>query len=70
MTKIAVSEIAAVYNCAEDAIAFALAPETFPVFWEFMNARGRVKPTYSQADMQEDMRTILTAIESHPRIRQ
>lgn len=64
---IEVSEKAAVYNCAEDVIDFALLPETFPVFWEHMKRLGRIKPDYSATMMQEDMRTILNAIRSHPR---
>jgi hypothetical protein len=64
---ILVSESSAVYNCAEDTIAFCLAPETFPVFWQWMNARGFVKPDYTDAMMQKDMATILAAIKSHPR---
>jgi len=64
---ISVSEMAAVYNCGEDTIAFALAPETFPVFWEWMKAQGRVNPDYTQEGMQADMRTILAAIRRHPR---
>lgn len=65
---IAVSEKAAVYNCAEDVIAFALLPETFPVFWEYMNRLGRIKPDYTESMMRADMRTILDAIRSHPRL--
>jgi hypothetical protein len=65
----AVSETAAVYNCGEDTIAFCLMPETFPVFFSWMQSRGIVKPTYTAEDMNEDMRTILAAIRARPRHR-
>jgi hypothetical protein len=69
MSKVEVSEIAAVYNVGEDTIAFCLEPETLSAFWAWMDQRGKLAPDYTPDLMKQDMQTVLAAIRRRPRVK-
>lgn len=57
----AVPAILAIINCGSDAMEFALQPDTFPVFWEWLKCQPGIASTVTADQTHQDMNTILIA---------
>ena len=59
---ISVPALGAILSAASDAFPFLLEPETFPVFYAWMQHRGQVAATYTAEQMHQDLTVIYSAL--------